>query len=155
MKSIIKTIFWLAVGFLTISLILLPVKTCNSIANDTANVIVDEFSPSVLLKKYEEFKDMSAILDKKLADIKVYENRFTSLKEEYGDVARSQWAKEDREQYNLWMSELAGISASYNDVAAKYNANMVKFNYRFTNVGDLPQGATEVLPREYKPYLTK
>ena len=155
MKSIIKTILWLAIGFLTILLILLPVKTCNSIANDTANVIVDEFSPSVLLKKYEEFKDMSAILDKKLADIKIYENRFTSLKEEYGDVARSQWAKEDREQYNLWMSELAGISASYNDVAAKYNANMVKFNYRFTNVGDLPQGATEVLPREYKPYLTK
>lgn len=155
MKLILKITIWIAVLFMLIVLIAIPFKTCNRITSDTANVVVDEFSPSVLLKKYEEFKDMSAVLDKKTADIKVYENRFTSLKEEYGGVARSQWAKEDREQYNLWMSELAGISASYNDVAARYNSNMVKFNYRFTNVGELPQGATEPLPREYKPYLTE
>jgi hypothetical protein len=29
----------------------------------------------------------------------------------------------------------------------------VKFNWRFTNVGDMPPGATTPLPREYKPYV--
>ena len=37
-------------------------------------------------------------------------------------------------------------------LAAEYNAQMAKFNWAFTNQGKLPAGATEVLPREFKPY---
>jgi len=60
-----------------------------------------------------------------------------------------------REQVGLWQSEVAGITASYNALAADYNAQMSKINYRFCNVGDLPRGATDPLPREFKPYQTK
>jgi len=120
---------------------------------DAADTAFDEFKPSALLKKYEYFKDMSAVLDKKYADLGVYETRFELMKEDYAGVPRIEWAREDREQYNLWSSEMAGIKASYNEVAAEYNAGMSKFNYAFCNVGELPKGATDPLPREYKPYL--
>lgn len=121
--------------------------------NDAKDTAFKEFKPSALLKKYEDFKEIAATLDKKLADLKVYESRFQDLKEQYAGMKRTEWAREDREQYNLWSSEQAGIKASYNDLAAQYNANMAKFNYAFCNIGTLPRGAAEPLPREFKPYL--
>lgn len=153
MKSFFKG---LILGFsiiLGISLILIPFKACNTVANDAEQTAVKEFKPSALLKKYEYFKDVSAQLDKKIADINVYSTRFEQLKQDYGYLPRAQWGREDREQYNIWMSEVAGIKASYNELAAEYNSAMSKFNYSFCNVGQLPQGATTPLPREYKPYL--
>ena len=55
----------------------------------------------------------------------------------------------------IWHSEVAGIKASYNSLAAEYNSQMAKFNWQFCNAGTLPQGATEVLPREHKPYIAE
>lgn len=121
--------------------------------NDASDTAFKEFKPSALLKKYSDFKDMAAALDAKLASLKVYEGRFNDLKEQYAGIPRKQWAREDREQYNLWQAEQAGISASYNELASRYNSAMSKFNYRFCNVGGLPEGATVPLPREFKPYL--
>ena len=64
-------------------------------------------------------------------------------------------AKTDREQMYVWMSEVAGIKANYNQLAAEYNANMAKFNWAFANKGQLPIGAEVPLPREFKPYTTQ
>lgn len=153
MKSFFKV---LILGFsiiLGITLIAIPFNTCSTVAKDAEQTAVKEFKPSALLKKYEYFKDVSAQLDKKVADINVYSARFEQLKQDYGYLPRAQWGREDREQYNIWMSEVAGIKASYNELAAEYNSAMSKFNYSFCNVGQLPQGATTPLPREYKPYL--
>lgn len=140
---------------LGITLIAIPFNTCSTIAKDAEQTTVKEFKPSALLKKYEYFKDVSAQLDKKIADIQVYNSRIEILKKDYNYLPRTQWGREDREQYNIWMSECAGIKASYNELAAEYNSAMSKFNYAFCNVGQLPQGATVPLPREYKPYLTQ
>lgn len=114
----------------------------------------EQTDPAVMLKRYEWFKDAAAALDKKQADIQIYEKRFQDLKAEYGSTPRKEWAREDREQWSVWQSEVAGIKASYNGLAAEYNANMAKANYAFTNVGQLPKGAERPLPREYKPYET-
>ena len=114
-----------------------------------------ELSAPALLAKYEWFKDASAALDKKVADITVYEARFKSLDEAYKDTPRTQWARDDRNQWSIWQSECAGIKASYNQLASEYNAQMAKINWAFTNAGELPKGATKVLPREYKTYLTE
>jgi hypothetical protein len=122
-------------------------------AHKAIDVVADQLDPATLLKKYEWFKDASAQCDKKLADIQVYENRFTQTKQMYGEPTK--WPRDVREQVMLWQSEVSGITASYNSLAADYNAQMAKINYRFCNVGNLPQGATEPLPREYKPYQTK
>lgn len=119
-----------------------------------AKVAKDEFGPEELLNKYEWFKDASAQLDKKLADIAIYESRMKTMEGSYKNLERQKWPREDREQYNVWASEVAGTTASYNSLAAEYNAQMSKFNWRFTNTGDLPKGATVPLPREYKPYKT-
>lgn len=128
---------------------------CAGWFSETATVAQAEFGPSAMLKKYEWFKDASAQLEKKQADITVYEGRIKAMDDTYKGVSRLKWPREDREQYNIWSSEVAGVKASYNSLAADYNAEMAKFNWRFANVGELPKGADKPLPREYKPYETQ
>jgi hypothetical protein len=110
-------------------------RTCN----DTAEVVHKEFDPSALLKKYEYFKDLSAAIDKKRADIEYY-------KEQIKDET-------DKTELLQLKAEARGIISVHNSLCSEYNAAMSKFNYRFTNRGDLPQSNLEPLPREYKPYI--
>lgn len=119
--------------------------------DNAAKVVKQEFYPEALLKKYEWFKDASAALDKKQADMAVYDKRLSDLVAAYKGVSRKDWPRDDREQYSIWSSEAAGIRASYNQLAAEYNSEMSKFNWRFANVGDVPPGG-KPLPREYRPY---
>lgn len=126
--------------------------TCGAVDN-AAQVAKKEFYPDALLRKYEWFKNASAELDKKIADISVYSNKIKSMREEYKGEKRSSWDRTDKESFNTWEQELAGIKASYNGLSAEYNSQMAKFNYKFCNVGDLPPGSTNPLPREYKPYI--
>lgn len=139
--------------FLTISL-----SGCTGCryVNNGVETAYQEFKPSELLRKYEWFKDASAQCDAKLATLGVYESRFDDMKESYGpdSLNRRVWDRSDKEQWNIWESEYSGVKASYNDLASQYNSSMAKFNYRFCNTGGLPEGQTEVLPREYKPYIT-
>ncbi|MBU2483265.1 MAG: hypothetical protein KJ760_19450 [Proteobacteria bacterium] len=122
---------------------------------EAAQVAQEEFGPRAALEKYEWFKDAAAELEKKQADIQVYATRIKTMEETYKDLPRQDWPREDREQYNIWTSEVAGVTASYNSLAAEYNAQMAKFNWRFANAGDLPEGAEKPLPREFKPYATQ
>lgn len=115
-------------------------------------VAQEQFGPRALLQKYEWFKDASAQLDKLNADIRVYEQRRKALADTYDGTSRAAWPRDDRQEWNLIASEVAGVKASYNGLAADYNAQMAKFNYAFTNAGQLPQGADRVLPREYRTY---
>lgn len=126
---------------------------------ETAQVAQEEFGPRALLKKYEHFKDMSAQLDAKLATIDSYQKGLDDEKAQMVDrdgkaIPIVEWPRDQRESFNQRATEIRGLKASFNNLAAEYNADMAKFNYRFTNVGDLPAGQTKVLPREYKPYIT-
>ena len=109
---------------------------------DAKETAYNEFKVSTLLKKYEYFKDLSAAIDKKRADIEVYQTEISSYNKD-----------DDKFYIEQRKSELLGIIAMHNQLCAEYNSAMSKFNYRFTNVGDLPEGAIEPLPREYKPYI--
>jgi len=121
--------------------------------NDAADTVFEETKLSSSLKKYEWFKDAAAQCEAKLATIETYKARQKALTEAYEGKKRGDWSREDREQYNLWESELAGIRANYNNLAAEYNAAMSKINYAYANVGGLPNGASQPLPREFKQYL--
>ena len=123
-----------------LSFLLLIIVQCKD-AKETA---YNEFKVSTLLKKYEYFKDLSAAIDKKRADIEVYQTEISSYNKD-----------DDKFYIEQRKSELLGIIAMHNQLCAEYNSAMSKFNYRFTNVGDLPEGAVEPLPREYKPYINK
>lgn len=125
--------------FLLLSLSLFTIQ-----CNDAKDTIYNELKVSTLLKKYEYFKDLSAAIDKKRADIELYQIEISSYTKE-----------DDRFYVEQRKSELIGIIAMHNQLCAEYNSAMSKFNYRFTNTGDLPEGATEPLPREYKPYINK
>lgn len=117
-------------------------------------VVTTNAEPKVIQERYEWFKNTSAALDSKIASIEALQSKQTNLTTQYDGKSRGEWAREDREQWNLWESETAGLKADFNRLAADYNAKMAMWNYAFTNVGDLPQGATTVMPREYKPYIT-
>lgn len=139
-------------GFTVLGIGACAVGLIGGAATNAAQVVQKEFYPDALLRKYEWFKDASAALDKKQADIRVYRSRLTALSDAYTGTPRARWPRDDREQSSIWQSELAGVRASYNSLAAEYNAEMAKFNWRFTNIGDLPRGSSTPLPREYKPY---
>lgn len=124
---------------------------CNY-AGKTAQVIQKEIDPANLLKKYEWFKDASAMLDKHIADSRGFRNKVRRLEKMYEGIPRNQWSRHDIDAHNQWLTEIDGIGAAYTGLAASYNSRMAKINYRFCNRGTLPEGATIVLPREFKPY---
>jgi len=120
-------------------------KSCTFI-DKSAELALKETDPAVLQKKYEWFKDVKSQLDRKIVDINVYQIKIDNLNK-IQNLSRT-----DKECLLLWHQELAGIISSYNDLAAQYNSNMSKWNWDFTNIGKLPKGAVETLPREYAPY---
>jgi hypothetical protein len=126
--------------------------TCGAVDN-AAKVAQKELYPEALLRKYEWFKNASAELDKKQADIAVYSTKIKTMREEYAGEKRSQWDRVDKEISSVWEQELAGIKASYNGLSAEYNSQMSKINWALCNVGKLPPGATTPLPREYRSYV--
>lgn len=149
---------WMLVGIPLLLVIIIGgfvFSTCAGLIGETVQVAREEFGPRELLRKYEWFKDTLAQLDKKTADINVYETRTKNMHKEYEGTKRKDWDRTDKEQFNQWNMEVAGVKASYNGLAAEYNSQMAKFNWRFTNAGDLPQGADKVLPREVRQYISE
>ena len=111
---------------------------------DAEDTVFNEFKASSLLKKYEYFKDLSAGIDKKRAEIDMYQSEIAGMQS---------LDKDDKFYLQQRKSELLGLISIHNSLCADYNSAMSKFNYRFTNVGDLPEGAVDPLPREVKPYI--
>lgn len=105
---------------------------------EAGRVAREEFGPRAALVKYEWFKDAAAQLDKKRADIRLYEARMQRC-------ASTTYADE-RERCGIWESELLGVIASYNGLAAEYNAASSKFNWQYAE-GDAP--------RTVAPYATE
>jgi len=143
---------WIAIG-IAVFIGLAIVSNVLWFAGEANQVAKEEFGPRAMLEKYEWFKDAAAQLDAKVASIEVYEAQMKSMEESYGGEPRRNWTRDDREQYNQWSTESMGLKLSYNNLAAEYNSQMAKFNWRFANAGELPPGATKPLPREYKPYV--
>jgi len=146
--KIVVTVLLLSVIFGAIGMV------CGT-AKEAVQVARDEFGPKALLKKYEWFKDMAATCDKLRANVKVTETRIDQMEQDYSGVSRNEWDRVDKQTMSQWKAEFAGIKGAYNDAASRYNAQMAKFNWRFTEMGSLPEGATEPLPREFKPYVEK
>ena len=144
-----KIILWVILGMIILVPSFIFVRSCSMAVNMADNgfkTVEQQFSPSELLKKYEYFKDLSAAIDKKRADIEMYQTEISSYT--ISD-------KDDKFYIQQKKNELIGIISMHNSLCAKYNADMSKFNYRFTNAGDLPDTNLDVLPREYKPYINK
>lgn len=124
---------------ITVLLFSLFMYSCSYVA-ETVDVVYDETRPSVLLKKYMYFKDLSSVLDQHRATLEVY-------KEELRDSTLTPEYRQQRK------SEAIGVVSIYNGLAAQYNSDMSKINYAFCNVGQLPQSNLEPLPREFKPFI--
>lgn len=132
----VKTGLW----FLGLGVLIIAIAFLLGMFGDATQTVHKEYSASALLKKYEAFKDMSAAIDKKRADIELYKEQIAG--------------ETDPVEKNQLKAEMRGIISVHNQLCADYNAQMSKFNYRFTNKGDLPATNLEPLPREIKPYVT-
>lgn len=120
-----------------------------------AQVASEQFGPREMLRKYEWFKDAAAQLDGLKATILTYDGRQARIEDAYRGMPRASIPRDDRAELDQIAAEVAGTKAAYNQLAAQYNAQMAKFNYRFANAGMLPEGATQLLQREYRSYEEK
>ncbi len=73
--------------------------------SEAAQVTKDEFGPQASLEKYEWFKDASAKLEQKKADIQIYEARIVQIQEDYKGVPRKDWDRIDKETVNQWEND--------------------------------------------------
>lgn len=115
--------------------------------SEAAQVAKEEFGAKASLKKYEWFKDCSATIEEKKSTILVYESRVTGMEDVYKGIPRKDWDRLDKQQYNLWTSEIVGIKASFNKVVKEYNAQSSKFNWSSYNDSGLP--------KHYDQYIDK
>lgn len=137
-----KLFAWFLLVFTSLTIM----GTCCYFCNDAARTAKREYSASTMLKKYEYFKNLSSAIDKKRADIEMYQAEIMELKQNAKD-------NDDKFEIQQRKSELLGIISIHNSLCSEYNAQMSKFNYRFTNSGDLPETNLTPLPREFKPYI--
>jgi len=124
-------------------------------AHRTEQVVKQEVDPQVLLNKYMWLKEAMSSLDAKKATIDADQTNIDAMLASYKGVPRNQWAEMDAVQYNQWQTEQNGVKQSYNNLASDYNAKMAEVNWAFTNVGQLPHGQSQTLPREYRNYITQ
>lgn len=130
------------------------IGTCSRVVSDTASTVYNEVKPQSLLNKYTEFKNIHARLSAMQSTIETLETTRKSTIETYGSDA-SKYPRDVRQDLASAAQEIAGTKAAFNRLASEYNANLAKINYRFCNVGDLPAGAVDPLPREYITYISK
>jgi|DEB19_MinimDraft_2_1074335.scaffolds.fasta_scaffold18887_1 hypothetical protein len=124
-----------------IMFLIVPTVFVLNMCGDASNVIQKEYSPSAMLKKYEYFKDVSAAIDEKRANIDVYKTQISTIKDQ------------ESFQFQQSQAEMMGLISMHNSLCSEYNSAMSKFNYAFCNKGDLPASNLEPLPREIKPYI--
>lgn len=122
-------------------------------ARDAAVVARQELGPQALNAKYEWFKDSWAALDGKRATLGELDIKIRRLRADYEGVKRNEWSRVDLSAVNQWETERDAILASYNELAALYNAEMAKWHTAFVNAGTLPAGGDGDIPREVRPYL--
>ena len=100
MKKLIAYFIFALIIFSAISLF---TNMCSS----GTEVVEKEFNAGALLKKYEYFKDVSAAIDKKRADIDMYQSEISTMTVE---------DKEDKFYLQQRKSELLGIISVHNDL---------------------------------------
>lgn len=146
MYSKTKTMGKFILYFIGFGIIAIIISFILNMASDTSKVVQNEFSASAMLKKYEHFKNLGSSIQKKRADIEMYREELSSY-----DIKD----KDDKFYYEQRKAEAIGIISIHNQLVAEYNSGMSKFNYRFANVGELPQSNLESLPKEYQSFETR
>lgn len=126
MKTTMKVIGYIILVVFLMAVFGIVTRNCRR----AVDVAEQEFGPETALVKYEWFINTSEILDKKLKDISIFTVNIEEMENEYSAIPRAEWDRIDKQQMNQWKMELAGIKASYNDLAAEYNARSKQFNWK-------------------------
>jgi hypothetical protein len=117
---------------------------------DAIDTVYSEARPREINRKYEWFKDAHARLTALQSQVRTKEAQMVILDKAYEGVKRQDWSRIDIQNQMLYSQELAGMKASFDNLAAEYNAEMAKWHTAFANFGTSPTGGT--LPKEFIPY---
>lgn len=101
---------------------------------------------------YVALKDAVNILNKKKAEIKIYEKRIKIMEDTYKETPREYWSETDLTKYYWFNDHIAELKRHYNHKSKNYNTQIAKINWSFCNVETLPKGITTPLPREFVQY---
>jgi hypothetical protein len=149
----VKTTIKIGLWVLVVVTVLGVAASMLGVFGETAQVAREEFGPRAALQKYEWFKDAVSTLDEKKATLAAFEQREKEHLAAYEGVPRVDWPRDARQQFSQWRTERSGIAAIYNSLAAEFNAAHAKINWRFADVGNLPKGQAEALPRDFRQYI--
>jgi hypothetical protein len=103
-----------------------------------------QFSPDVMLHKYEYFKDAYTKIQSAEMNIKVASARITEFKNTYGSP--KDWTWETKDEYNRLSSTKQGYIGLYNSLVQDYNAQSSKFNWKLFKTS-LPQTCVEYMEK--------
>lgn len=123
-------------------------------SRQATDVVIDEYGPEAINRKYQWLREARESLDQKQANIEVRSTVLRELEEGYGDIPRSQWDRTDKAEYSLARSELTGAQQSYNSLAAQYNAEIKKVTTGIAQAGIEPPVGFDGLPTRYAVYST-
>ena len=143
---------WLILYFVAVSIVLGVVGFGMGWFGNLGNTAMKEASPSALLEKYRGFLADQNALESIQHNIDVTQAQIKNLEAQYPGKTRAEWSRDDRDQWNDLSNSVTAQKLNFNRIARDYNTRMKDFSYRFTNVGDLPTGATVVLHREFVLY---
>ena len=145
------------VGLWGLALCAVLLTGCNALrwSHEASEVTYQQVRPQELLRKYERFKEVRAALDAKRASIEQFRSVLAATRADYAGTPMKDWPLDARETFQQRRAELHGMIASFNLLAADFNSAMSKENYRFCDVGRMPEGleGMEPLPRKYVPYM--
>lgn len=145
MKSFTLVLVIIVASLVTLTGLGIVSRGC-SMVDEAAAVVQEQAGARTLVRRYEWFKDAAGQLQGLAANVDASRARQTSMELSYAGVARQQWSREDREQWNQWDTEASGIAMSYNALAAEYNANASKLNWNLVPLG------YQNLPRTFVQY---
>lgn len=166
-KATFHPIRWFIGIFITLSLVGLLLATITGVigfgkrvVKEAADVAVEEFGPRAAVTKYEWFKDTYAALEAQKANIAAMDSQMAGIKKDMVDkngkaLPMSAWPRDMREDYSQARTEVVGLKHAFNSLAAQYNANHAKLNWKWADIGNMPAGASQPLPREVAEYVTQ
>lgn len=118
---------------------------CNAMrwGNEASETAYQETRPLALLNKYRYFKKVAANLESQKADIMAMEATRETWEKRYANLPLEKWPMRVQEQYDQRLTELNGLKANFNSLAAEYNRAMADLSWSFCNVGKMPAGFPE------------
>ena len=114
-------------------------------------VLARSFDKSVSAAQYRNLKTMTWDLERIDRDYTECSMKVAELVKKNRGKGLSNWPANEKSEHEFFAEEVARLKEAHNSIATKYNNEMAKTNWRFTNFHYIPEGVeNRPLPRAFK-----